>query len=167
MEIPAIETARLWLREWRDDDLDAYAAIAGDEEVAHYLSGPLDRGDTWRQMAMFHGHWGLRGFGTWAVEEKATGEMIGRIGLHQPEGWPGLEVGWTLARRTWGQGYATEGGQASLDYAWNVLGADHVISIIDPDNARSIAVAERIGETYERPYRLRGRPVSIYGVKRP
>ena len=116
---------------------------------------------------MFSGHWTLRGYGTWAVEETATGAMVGRIGLHNPEGWPGLEVGWTLARSVWGLGYATEGGRASIEFAWNELGADRVISIIDPENKRSIAVAERLGETYDRAYRLRGRPVSIYRIDRP
>jgi len=167
MEIPSIETERLLLREWREDDLDAYARVCADREVSRYLSGPLSRDDTWRQMAMFTGHWTLRGYGTWAVEEKESGAMIGRIGLHNPEGWPGLEVGWTIDRSVWGRGYATEGGQASLDFAWRELGAEHVISIIDPDNRLSIAVAERLGETFERPYRLRGRPVSIYGINRP
>lgn len=167
MEIPALETEHLLLRDWRDADLDAYAEICADREVTRYLSGPLDRGDAWRQMAQFSGHWDLRGFGTWAVEERATATMIGRIGLHQPEGWPGLEVGWALARGVWGRGYAAEGGAASLEYAWTVLGAERVISIIDPDNARSIAVAERIGETFERSYRLKTQPVSIYGIDRP
>jgi RimJ/RimL family protein N-acetyltransferase len=167
VEIPALETERLLLRDWRDADLDAYARICADEDVNRFLSGPLTRDDAWRQMAQFSGHWNLRGFGTWAVEEKATGAMVGRIGLHQPEGWPGLEVGWTLGRDTWGRGYASEGGVASLEYAWHVLGAERVISIIDPRNARSIAVAERIGETFERSWRLRTVPVSIYGIDRP
>jgi RimJ/RimL family protein N-acetyltransferase len=167
MEIPTVETERLLLREWRDDDLDAYARICADDEVTRYLSGTLDRGDAWRQMAQFSGHWNLRGFGTWAVEEKATGALIGRVGLHQPEGWPGLEVGWMLDREVWGRGYASEGGTRSLEYAWHTLGAERVISIIDPDNARSIGVAERIGETFERRWRLRTQPVSIYGIDRP
>jgi RimJ/RimL family protein N-acetyltransferase len=168
VEIPALDTERLLLREWRDTDLEAYAAICNDAEVMRFFStGTMTRTEAWQQMAQFAGHWSLRGFGTWAVELKDTGETIGRIGLHQPEGWPGLEVGWTLARATWGHGYATEGGAASLDFAWRELGADRVISIIDPDNTASIAVAERLGETFERSWRLKGRPVSIYGIDRP
>lgn len=168
MEIPALETERLWLREWRAADLDAYAGICADAEVMRFFStGPMTRADAWSQMAQFAGHWSLRGFGTWAVEEKATGAVIGRIGLHQPDGWPGLEVGWTLERSVWGRGYATEGGAVSLDFAWRELRADRVISIIDPDNAASIAVAERLGETFERTWRLRNRPVHIYGIDRP
>jgi RimJ/RimL family protein N-acetyltransferase len=168
VEIPTLETERLLLREWRDADLDAYAAMCSDPEVMRFFSsGVMHRDDAWRQMAQFAGHWTLRGFGTWAVEHRESGEMIGRIGLHQPEGWPGLEVGWSLARAAWGHGYATEGGAASLDFAWRDLGAERVISIIDPDNAASIAVARRLGETFERTWRHTGRSLHIYGIDRP
>ena len=167
MDIPSLETDRLLLREWREADLDAYARICADEQFARYFGQPLEREDAWRQMALYAGHWELRGFGLWAVEEKASGAFVGRTGLYEPEGWPGLEVGWGLDPAVWGRGYATEAGSASLDYAWRVLGAERVISIIDPDNARSIAVAERLGETFERRWRLRTLPVVIYGVDRP
>ena len=167
MDIPALETDRLLLRGWREADLGAYARICADEQFARYFGVPLERDDAWRQMALYAGHWELRGFGLWAVEEKASGALVGRVGLYEPEGWPGLEVGWGLDPAVWGRGYATEAGSASLDYAWRVLGAERVISIIDPDNARSIAVAERLGETFERRWRLRTLPVVIYGVDRP
>ena len=113
------------------------------------------------------GHWVLRGYGNWAAEEKATGECIGRIGLWNPEGWPGLEVGWMLARSHWGRGLATEGGRAALNWAFDVLGAERVISVIHPDNAASIRVAQRLGETFERPSNIRGTSVVIYGVTAP
>jgi RimJ/RimL family protein N-acetyltransferase len=167
LDIPALETDRLLLREWREADLDPYARICADERFARYLGEPLERDDAWRQMALYAGHWELRGFGLWAVEEKASGALVGRVGLYEPAGWPGLEVGWGLDPSVWGRGYATEAGLASLDYAWRVLGAERVISIIDPDNARSIAVAQRLGETFERRWRLRTLPVVIYGVDRP
>ena len=91
-----METERLILREFRENDFDAYAAMCADAEVMRFLGGVMKRMDAWRQMAMFIGHWRLRGYGLWAVEEKATGEFIGRVGLLNPEGWPGLEVAWTL-----------------------------------------------------------------------
>jgi RimJ/RimL family protein N-acetyltransferase len=93
--------------------------------------------------------------------------MVGRIGLHRPSGWPGLEVGWLLARSVWGRGYATEGARVALDFAWSSVGADHVISLIDPGNARSIAVARRLGERFEDTIDLRGRDVRVYGIDRP
>jgi RimJ/RimL family protein N-acetyltransferase len=167
--IPTLETARLRLRPWRDADIEVYAAMCGDvETMRHMGSGAtLSRGDAWRQMAMLVGHWQLRGFGMWAVEERDTGRFVGRVGLHQPEGWPGLEVGWMLDRSTWGRGYATEAGRASLDHAWTVLGAEHVISLIAPENAASIRVAERLGETIEGTFALDELEVLVYGVDRP
>lgn len=169
MAAPTIETERLVLRAWRDEDLAAYARMCGDPEVMRYIGdgSALSREDAWRSMAMFTGHWALRGFGTWAVEVRDTGAMVGRVGLHRPAGWPGLEVGWALDRSVWGRGYATEGGRAALDHAWNQLGADRVISLIAPDNARSIAVAHRLGERFERTIDLNGRDVRVYGLDRP
>jgi RimJ/RimL family protein N-acetyltransferase len=165
--VATLETERLLLRQFRDDDLDAFAAMSADLEVMEFLGPVMSRRDAWRAMAMALGHWELRGYGLWAAEERATGRLVGRIGLYNPEGWPGLEVGWALARDAWGRGYATEGGRASLDYAFDALGADHVISVIRPDNARSVAVAERLGEHYERMWELDGNEVAIYGITRP
>ena len=168
VDVPVVDTPRLLLRPWRDDDLDGYAAMCADPEVMRHMGdgSTLSRDDAWRQMAMFVGHWQLRGFGMWAVEERETGAFVGRVGLHQPEGWPGLEVGWMLAKHTWGRGYATEAARASLEYAWNVLGVDHVISVIAPENAPSVRVAERLGEQLEGTYDLDGLEVVIYGISR-
>jgi len=112
------------------------------------------------------GHWQLRGYGLWAVEERASGEMVGRIGCWNPEGWPGLEVGWTLRRRYWGRGYATEGARAALEYAFTQLGCRHVISLIRPANAASIRVAERLGERLEDRIELNGHEALVYGIGR-
>jgi RimJ/RimL family protein N-acetyltransferase len=94
VEIPVLETDRLILRGFMQDDLEAYARIFGDLEVARFIADgkPVDRNLAWRGMATMVGHWHLRGFGMWAVEEKASGEMIGRAGLLEPEGWPGREL---------------------------------------------------------------------------
>src|SRR6185437_13890573 len=101
----------------RADDLDEYAPIVADPEVSHYLGAVVDRVTAWRQIAIFIGHRELRGWTSSAVIERATGRLIGRGGLWQPEGWPGLEVGWILARSVWGRGYATELGRAVRDHA--------------------------------------------------
>ena len=127
--IPELRTERLVLRELRQSDFDAYAAMCADPEVMEYITGkPMSRGDAWRQMAMFAGHWSLRGFGGWAVEELSSGRFIGRVGLHYPEGWPDRELGWTLARDSWGRGYATEACKEVLDYAFGALGWQRLIS---------------------------------------
>jgi RimJ/RimL family protein N-acetyltransferase len=143
-----LRTQHLVLRRFRSTDIDAYAAMCADREVMRYLSAAgevLSREDAWRQMAMFAGHWQLRGFGMWAAEERATGRFVGRIGLHYPEGWPDRELGWALSREFWGLGLATEGARAAAEHAFRTLGWTHVISLILPGNVRSIRVAERLG----------------------
>jgi RimJ/RimL family protein N-acetyltransferase len=161
-----LQTERVTLRRFRDEDFEAYAAIVADPEVMRYLhSGPLDRADAWRQMAMILGHWELRGYGLWAAVERATGNLIGRIGFFNPVGWPGFELGWVLGRAAWGRGFATEGARAALVYGFSELRRDHVISLIHPDNVRSIRVAERLGETFERRTRIFGAvEVFQYGI---
>jgi RimJ/RimL family protein N-acetyltransferase len=163
-----LETPRLILRMFRGEDLESYAPICADPDVMRYLGEgkPLTRPEAWRQMAMILGHWQLRGYGLWAVEERSTGALIGRIGLFNPEGWPGFELGWVLGKAHWGRGYATEGARRVLDHVFAEMGREHVISLIYPDNAASIRVAERIGETLEGRTVLFGREVLVYGVDR-
>jgi RimJ/RimL family protein N-acetyltransferase len=151
------------------DDLEAYARMYADPDVMRFLEqgAPLDHGAAFRSMALHLGHWHLRGYGQWALEERATGRFVGRAGLWQPEGWPGLEVGWVLSRDAWGLGYATEAGGAAIGYAFDVLQADEIISLIRPENTGSIRVAERLGETYQRDIELMGEVARVYGKPRP
>ncbi len=160
----SLETERLRLRQFREADLDQYAAIVAEPETMTFMGGPRDRARAWMDIAWCLGHWTLRGYGLWAAEEKTSGRLVGRIGLLNPEGWPGLEVGWLVARSHWGRGLATEGGRASLAYAFGTVGAEHVISLIRPDNAASIRVAEKLGETRERETELFGAPALVYGT---
>ena len=160
MDVPTLTTERLVMRAWRDDDLPAYARMTADPEVMRFMGGPLDEWDAWRQMAVFVGHWELRGYGLWAVER--DGELIGRVGLLQPHGWPGLEVGWLLGRDAWGHGYATEAARASVEHARQVLGAGELISLIAPENTASAAVAARLGMRPTDDFDLRGMPVVIH-----
>lgn len=162
--IPELTTTRLRLREFSDSDIDAYAAMMADPMVTRYLGDgqPLDRAEAWRQMALFLGHWRLRGFGMWAVEERATGTLVGRIGCLEPEGWPGFELAYTVARSFWGRGYASEGAQAALAFAWNTLGRNRVISLIRPENKASIRVAERLGAVAEGEVEFFGAPTLVY-----
>lgn len=168
MNIPVLETDRLVLREWRPADFEAYASMCANEEVMRFLGGKaFNRLEAWRHLAFLVGHWELLGFGHWAVEEKSTGELAGRIGFLNPADWPGFELGWTLARRCWSKGYATEGARRALHFAFNELDKDHVISLIDPENKPSIRVAERLGEKLEGTTDLMGRKVLVYGIDRP
>lgn len=167
METPTLETERLVLRMLRESDTDAYAEMMADPEVVRFLGGkPMSRAEAWRNMAMVLGHWHLRGYGFWAVEEKSSGELVGRVGCWRPEGGPGLEVGWTLRRSSWGRGYATEAARAAVGYAFAALGQSRVLSLIAPDNVASIRVAERLGEKPVGEWEISGIKVILYGVGR-
>ena len=151
MKVPEVRTERLLLRGWGDGDLDALASIYADVETVRWVGSPegKNREDTWRHMAYLVGHWKLRGFGLWAVEEIASGALVGQIGLLFPEGWPGLEVGWVVARPHWGKGFSPEAARASMKWARRELGAGHLISLITDDNERSARVAEKLGMAVE------------------
>ena len=145
--IPRLETDRLILRAFGENDLDDFAAIMADPAVMLHLGGPMLRSNAWRAMATTLGHWMLKGFGMWAVERKSDGALLGRVGMLQPEGWTGLEVGWTLGRPYWGHGYATEAGAIAMRYAFLTQPVDRIVSNIDAANTASQAVARRLGET--------------------
>ena len=148
------DTPRLYLRHWSEKYFDRYAEIYSDRELARYIGGQLDRSSAWRRMAAEAGHWVIRGFGTWAVVEKSTGSFVGSIGLWQPEGWPELEMGYWLVPEARGTGYASEAGAASLQFAFEELCAETVVSYIDPANGPSIRVAERLGGQYDKTIEL-------------
>jgi RimJ/RimL family protein N-acetyltransferase len=168
MIVPQLDTERLVMRGFRDDDLDELAAISADPEVTKWVGDEngLSREDTWRRMAYFVGHWELRGFGQWALIERETGRLVGRAGLLRPDGWPGLEVGWLVAREHWGRGFAPEAGRASIEWAREELGADHIISLIEDSNERSARVAEKLGMTVEGRTRIVNKQfeVRIFGM---
>jgi RimJ/RimL family protein N-acetyltransferase len=145
--IPRLETERLVLRAFCAQDFDTFAGFMGDKEVMRYLGGPMSRSDAWRSLASTVGHWTLRGYGTWAVERKSDRAFMGRVGMINPEGWPGLEIGWTLGKTYWGSGYATEAAACAMRYAFLTQPVGKLISCIDPDNEPSKAVARRLGET--------------------
>ncbi len=147
-ETPRLVTERLILRGWREDDLDALAAMMADAEIARFLTDdqcPLDRAGSWRHLALLVGHWALRGYGLFAVEEKATGAFVGRVGAWQPECWVGFELGWGLARAHWGKGYAQEAARAAGDWVFRSFGLERIVSLIHVDNLRSQALARRLG----------------------
>ncbi len=167
-----LETPRLRLRAWRDEDLEAYAAMTSDPATMRFMgSGPLTCAEAEEQIVRFRrGPPAVGGAPHAAAELKATGELVGRIGLfHQPD-WPGpdqVEVGWLLAREHWGRGYATEGARATLAFAFERLGLARVISLALPENTRSRAVMERLGMTIRGREDWRGREHVWYALDRP
>jgi len=164
---PELVSERLRIRHWKASDIDAYAALCADEDVMLHLGGAaFDRLGSWRHMAMMVGHWQLLGYGHWVLEDKHSGEFVGRAGFLNPEGWPGFELGWTVAKEHWGKGYAKEAARAILAYVFSRHDQHEVISLIHRDNKASIAVALNIGETFDRETELKGEVCSVYRITR-
>lgn len=163
-EVPEVLTPRLRLRAFTLADLDAYAAICADEEVMRYIGtgGAVGRDVAWRHLASFNGQWTLLGYGTWALERRSDGLLIGRVGFLDPPGWPGNELAWTLARSAWGQGYAYEGSVATRDFGRAKLGVGALVSLIRDANTRSIALAGRLGARNEGPIEFLGSTALLF-----
>ena len=161
---PALETARLRLRLPEERDLDAFATMYADGTTMRHIGEgkTLTRPETWRAIAGMLGHWALRGYGMWSIERRDTGEVIGRAGFIEPEGWPGFELGYLIARRHWSQGYATEAAFAARDWALATYGQRRMISLIRPANEASIRVAEKIGFRLDGTVELLGAPALVY-----
>ncbi len=149
MGCPLIVTERLLLREWRDTDLAAFAAMNADPVVMEYFAETYAEERTRKFVERIRERWRELGYGQWAVELKDSGRFIGFIGL-SPATFPAhftpaIEVGWRLAADQWGHGYATEGARAALDYGFGTLGLDEIVSFTSALNHRSIRVMERLG----------------------
>jgi len=143
-----ITTDRLILRQWTEADRDAWAALNADPVVMEYFPSVLSREEADRAFNTLHDRIERNGHGFWAAEVRATGEYIGMIGLvDRPEGLPispCIEIGWRLKRDAWGQGYASEGAQASITFAFETLGRSEVVSFTAVSNQRSYRVMERV-----------------------
>jgi RimJ/RimL family protein N-acetyltransferase len=142
--LPVIETERLRLRAPRLSDFDAWAEIFTGPAGPH-LGGPFGRDDAFTELAATCGLWLLRGHGLWAVEPKTGGEVLGFVLIGFEPGDREPELGYLFRPGAEGQGYATEAALALRDHAFMALGMDRLVSYIDPDNPRSIRVAERLG----------------------
>lgn len=153
-ELPMLETKRLLIRPTRLHDFDAYAAYMRDPESTRFLGGVQPRSVAWRGFMTMAGAWYLQGFSMFSVLLKDTHEWIGRVGPWMPEGWPGSEVGWGIARAHCGRGFATEAAAASMDWAFDTLGWDEVVHTIAPDNIASQQVARKLGARNRGPGRL-------------
>ena len=168
-EAPTLETERLILRAFRTDDLNAIAAIWGDEEVTRFIGGQtLGREETWRRTLAACGQWPYTGVGYWIVELKASGAVIGQLGFAdfkramEPsiEGEP--ELGYVFATSVHGRGIAFEGCAAALDWADANLNAESYPAIISPENVASIRLAERLGFSRVPDGIYRGAPIALF-----
>lgn len=165
-----LETPRLLLRPTAPEDFESWAGFMADAEAVRFIGGVQPRAVAWRGFVAMAGSWAIQGFAMFSVVEKASGRWIGRVGPWCPEGWPGTEVGWSLARDAWGKGYATEAAAATIDWAFERLGWAEVIHTIAPDNVASQAVARRLGSSKLRQGRLPppfdAEPIDVWGQTR-
>lgn len=151
IEIPRIETERLILRAHRESDIPVETAFFASER-SRFVGGPSEHPNGWRSVTGILGHWALRGYGFFAVELKETGEYCGRAGPLFPDTWPEPEIGWTLMNGFEGKGIAFEAAIAGRQYAYQSLGWTTAISLVDPQNTRSAALAKRMGAWRDEDY---------------
>lgn len=166
------ETDRLLIRRVSPDDHEALTGVFGNAEVMRFGDGPQTAEWVCEWLHRAVESYERRGYGPWAVVEKSRGEVIGYCGLFffpDVNGRPEIEIGYRLARASWGLGYATEAVIAARDYGFNVLGLTRLIAIIDPENTASIRVAEKAGMRYEQDVMLAGytHPDGVYVVAYP
>lgn len=148
------ETERLVIRPWTLDDVESAFSIYSDPEVMHFISrdGPvksLEAQRGWLESSLKRYEEMAGGFGFWAIVEKASEETVGTVMVKPLPGHPDIEVGWHLARRAWGKGYASEAGAWAIRYGLETLGLKRIVAVVDPLNTRSLAVARRIGLQHE------------------
>ena len=177
-----LETDRLVLRQPRREDADEFEAIWGDPETARFVGGVKSRPEVEAMIERMTRHWEGYGVGLFTLERKEDGRALGRVGflVWDPERWVNgfreqleqpyeTEIGWTVAREHWNRGYATEAALACRDWALGELGLRRLISLIARDNAASIRVSEKIGESFER--EVTGEhfrdPVGLYSLQAP
>lgn len=161
LDIPVIETPRLTLRAFREDDLDVIAAFFADDR-SRWVGGPKTRAESWRMISGSLGHWALRGYGMWLAADRISDTPVGAVGFLNPEDWDEPELGWHLYNGHEGRGLAHEAAEAARTYGAQHFGLTAPISYIVPDNARSIALATRLGATFEREGTVMGTPCHIY-----
>lgn len=171
-----IETERLLLRPWRDDDADrdAYARLCADRQVMRHIGVgvTLDRAQAAEQLGNVVAHWREHGYGLRAAVERDSGETIGFVGVAragQPGVRPGdVEIGWRLARDRWGRGYATEGARAVRDHAFAQLRLARLVAFVRPANDPSINVMRKLGMRLEKQSLCsHGLPMRIYVLDHP
>jgi RimJ/RimL family protein N-acetyltransferase len=169
VQVPILETERLNLRGHRLEDFHHCAAMWADPEVTRFIGGkPLSEEESWRRMLGYVGHWSLLGFGLWVAEEKATGNFVGEVGFadYKRDLDPSLkgtpEIGWVLASRARGRGYATEAVRAAVAWGDAHFPTARTACIIVPENLPSIRVAVKCGYKEFTVATYKGRPTAMY-----
>lgn len=149
ISIPTLHSERLTLRAFEERDVEPMAEFYRNDATARFVGGTETRQQVWRRIASYIGHWALRGYGMFAVEESSSKRFVGYTGNWFPDGWPEPEIAYGLTLSGQGKGYATEAAARALRYAYETLGWTTAISAVDPANTQSRHVAERLGATFE------------------
>ncbi|HJZ20073.1 MAG TPA: GNAT family N-acetyltransferase [Bradyrhizobium sp.] len=167
---PVIETARLILRQWRGGDVAPYTEMLADPDTARFITvdgQPVTEEMVgWRHTAVMAGHWTLHGAGMFAVEEKATGRFVGRVGAWTPPRWPGFEIGWGITKAAQRNGYGVEAARATIDWAFSTFAIDEIIHCIDRENIASQGVARRLKAEKAREIDLFGHVADVWVTQR-
>lgn len=149
---PIIQTKRLILRQWHEEDLEPFAQLNANSQVMEYFPSTLSRQESDQMMKRMQTKIEERGWGWWAVSLAEDGKFIGFIGMNDVDQAifpahfaPAVEVGWRLDYPFWGKGYATEGALACLKYGFETLNLEEIVAFTAVQNMRSRAVMERIG----------------------
>ncbi|HET9988918.1 MAG TPA: GNAT family N-acetyltransferase [Kofleriaceae bacterium] len=170
-----IETARLVLRDWREEDIPAFAAMCADPEVMRYFPKLLGYDEASAMARRIRANLAREGWGLWAVEVTGGAPFIGFVGLSKPEFRPDendVEIGWRLARSAWGHGYATEAARAALAFGFDQLALSEIVSFTVPANVPSQRVMERLGmrrdpsADFEHPNVPEGSPLRLHWLWR-
>lgn len=151
--IPERTTERLLLRAFRDADRNRFVAMNADPVVMEHLPSALDRPASDALLDRIANGWNSEGLGLWAVERVADGRLLGFTGLSRPtfeaHFTPAVEVGWRLSKDAWGHGYATEAARAALEFGFDEIGIDEIVSFTVPANVPSRRVMDRLGMTHD------------------
>lgn len=159
----SIETKRLNLRLFTEQDWQQIHAYFSDQEATRYTFGrPLTEGESWRALASMMGHWQLRGYGPYAIEHKASGKVTGIAGFWYPKDWPEAEIKWALSPRYWGKGYASEAARSLQKTALACFPDKSLISFIHAKNQASINLALAVNAVFEKQVKFRGDNWHIY-----
>ena len=164
----SLETERLLLRPFARHDLDEFASINADADVMRYIGDgkPQTRAQTEMRLNSILSHWDQHGFGLWAVVERASNALIGFCGLQYLDNTAEIEIGYRLAKQFWGTGFATEAASATLRYAFEVLGLDRIVAVVQPENFASQSVIKKIGLRYVKDTRFYNSDVEYYAITR-
>lgn len=160
--IPVLETERLVLRDWRLSDFPGFAAFWADPEASAHMGGPADELGAWMRFTSQIGHWQMRGFGMWMLEDQQSGQSIGHAGGWFPATWPGPEIGWAIYPQFQRRGFAFEAARAVLAFLGGAGNWTTAVSLIRQSNRPSRTLAETLGARLEKSTDFRGIAGVIY-----